>query len=164
MNLHSLKRTPGSTHRRKRVGRGHGSGMGKTSGKGHKGQMARTGHKRKVLFEGGQLRLIQRIPIRGFTNPCRKENLPVNLGQLDKVFDSGAEVNLENMAAAGLTNGPFDGVKILAKGELTKPLNISAHAFSASARTAIEAAGGSCSVIEIVRAEKVKKPTKSEKS
>ena len=106
MNLHSLKNTPGAKHRRKRVGRGHGSGMGKTSGKGHKGQMARTGHKHKVLFEGGQLRLIQRIPRRGFTNFCRKEMLPVNLWQLEKAFENGADVSLAAMAAAGLVAFP----------------------------------------------------------
>ena len=164
MNLHSLKNTPGAKHRRKRVGRGHGSGMGKTSGKGHKGQMARTGHKHKVLFEGGQLRLIQRIPRRGFTNYCRKEMLPVNLWQLENAFENGADVSLAAMASAGLTNGPFDGVKILGKGELTIKLNVTADAFSASARTAIEAAGGNCTVVEVEKVEKVRKPAKAPKA
>ena len=146
MDLHSLKNTEGSKHRRKRVGRGHGSGMGKTSGKGHKGQMARSGHKHKAMFEGGQLRLIDRLPIRGFTNYCRKVNCPVNVGALE-VFDDGADVTLEVLSAAGFCNGTFDGVKILGKGELSKKLNVTAHKFSESARKKIEAAGGTCTTI-----------------
>jgi len=146
MNLHSLKNSKGAKHRRKRLGRGHGSGLGKTSGKGHKGQMARSGHKKKLLFEGGQLRLINRLPIRGFNNYCRKEFRPVNVSALN-VFEDGADVNLEALNQAGLTNGQFDGVKILGKGELTRKLNVTANKFSASAKEKIEAAGGSCTTV-----------------
>ena len=146
MNLHSLKNNAGAKHRRKRLGRGHGSGVGKTSGKGHKGQMARSGHKHKLLFEGGQLRLINRLPIRGFKNYCRTEMHPVNVQALN-VFDDGADVNLEALAKAGLCNGNHDGVKILAKGELTKKLNVTANRFSAAAQAKIEAAGGTCTTV-----------------
>ena len=146
MELHQLKNSKGAKHRRKRLGRGHGSGVGKTSGKGHKGQMARSGHKHKLLFEGGQLRLINRLPIRGFNNYCRKEMRPVNVGALND-FEDGADVNLEALKAAGLCNGQFDGVKILGKGELTKKLNVTANKFSASAQAKIEAAGGTCTTV-----------------
>lgn len=144
MNLHSLTSTPGSTHRRKRLGRGHGSGMGKTSGKGHKGQRARTGHKRKPTFEGGQIRLVQRVPIRGFTNYTRQAYLGVNVFQLDKL-DDGSEMTIEALRASALVRGPKDTkVKILGSGELTKKLTVHAHKFSASAQAKIEAAGGTC--------------------
>lgn len=147
MYLHSLKKTPGSKHRRIRVGRGESSGKGKTSGRGNKGQMARTGHKHKPGFEGGQMRLIRRIPKRGFTSPHRVGLLPVNVGALDR-FESGAEVGAETLRAAGLARGPSTGVKILGGGDLTKKLAVKAHAFSASARSKIEAAGGTCEVIQ----------------
>jgi large subunit ribosomal protein L15 len=144
MNLHSLQNVKGARHRKKRVGRGHGSGMGKTSGKGHKGQMARAGHKHKEGFEGGQMTLIRRSPKRGFKNPNRKEFAPVNLSALDRVFEDGAEVGLVELLDAGLANGQIDGVKILGNGELTKKLNITAHKFSATAKAKIEALGGTC--------------------
>lgn len=148
MNLHSLKNVKGARHRRKRVGRGHGSGLGKTSGKGHKGQMARSGHKHKEGFEGGQMTLIRRTPKRGFKNINRQVYLPVNLGMLDRVFDDGADVTPVSLVEAGLANGPhFHGIKILGDGELTKKLTVTAHKFSASARTKIEAAGGTCTEV-----------------
>lgn len=146
MNLHSLTRTPGSRHRKMRVGRGRASGKGKTSGRGHKGQMSRKGHKRKPTFEGGQMRLVRRIPKRGFTNPAPRRLLPVNVGDLDR-FAAGAEVTMDALRKARLARGPAEGVKILGNGELKKKLTVKAHAFSASARSKIEAAGGSCEVV-----------------
>ena len=148
MNLHSPSSTAGATHRRKRLGRGHGSGLGKTSGKGHKGQRARAGHKRKPTFEGGQLRFVQRVPIRGFNNYTRKEYLGVNVYQLD-VAEDGAELTLDVLRSSGLVRGPKNTlVKILGTGDLTKKITVHAHKFSASAKEKIEAAGGSCVVID----------------
>mgnify|MGYP001162071826 CR=1 FL=1 len=146
ITLHSLSNTPGSKHRRMRVGRGRSSGKGKTSGRGHKGQMSRTGHKRKAAFEGGQMRLIRRIPKRGFTNRNRVAYAPVNVADLD-VFDAGSEVTLDVLRKVGLVHGPVQAVKILGDGDLKKKLVVKAHAFSASAKSKIEAAGGSCEVI-----------------
>ena len=145
MNLHSMQVTPGSRHRRIRVGRGESSGKGKTSGKGNKGQMSRTGHKRKPMFEGGQMKLIRRIPKRGFTHLRSFEWVPVNLRDLQAM--DGAEVTVDTLREAGLAQGANIKVKILGTGELTKKLTVKAHAFSASAKAAIEAAGGSCEVI-----------------
>jgi large subunit ribosomal protein L15 len=148
MNLNSLKNVKGARKTRKRVGRGMGSGLGKTCGKGHKGQMARAGHKHKEGFEGGQMTLIRRTPKRGFTNFTRKAYLPVNLGMLERVFADGAAVTPESIVAAGLANGTcYTGIKILADGELTKKLSVSAHKFSAAARGKIEAAGGTCTEV-----------------
>lgn len=149
MNLHSLQNVKGARHRRKRLGRGHGSGLGKTSGKGHKGQMARSGHKRKEGFEGGQMPFFRTVPRRGFKNPNRKVYAPVNVAQLEAAFEDGADVTPATLEAAGLANGnEFSGVKILATGEVTKKLNVHAHKFSAAARQKIEAAGGTCTVPE----------------
>jgi large subunit ribosomal protein L15 len=145
MKLHELTNTPGAIHRRKRLGRGMSSGLGKTCGKGHKGQMARKGHKHKIGFEGGQIPLIRRVPKRGFTNPTRKVFAPVNLDDLS-LFDEGTEVTIELLKANGFANGHFDGIKILAKGTLDKKLTVKADAFSKSAREKIEAAGGVCEV------------------
>jgi large subunit ribosomal protein L15 len=146
MNLHSLKNTTGAKSTRKRLGRGVGSGLGKTSGRGHKGQFARSGHKHKLGFEGGQMRLIRRIPKRGFTNISRKEFLPVNVSALN-VFDAGTEVTPELMKAKGMANGLADGIKILGNGSITKKLIVKAHAFSADAKAKIEAAGGACEIV-----------------
>ncbi len=145
MYLHNLKKTPGSKKRRTRVGRGESSGSGKTSGRGNKGQMSRTGHKHKPGFEGGQMRLIRRIPKRGFTSQ-RMGLLPVNVGALDR-FDSGSEVTFDRLREIGLAKGTSGGVKILGGGDLQKKLAVKAHAFSASARAKIEAAGGTCEVV-----------------
>ena len=147
MRLHSLKPTPGSRHRTKRLGRGHGSGLGKTCGKGHKGQMARSGHKHKLHFEGGQMPLIRRLPKRGFTNYTRVEFIPVNVGSLQG-FEEGTEVTVDLLKQAGLANGSGLGVKILGTGELSKKLTVTAHKFSEGARKKIEGAGGTCEVLE----------------
>ena len=146
MDLHSLQNTPGARRPRKRVGRGMSSGTGKTSGKGHKGQMARKGNKHKPGFEGGQMRLIRRLPKRGFKNPARRDYLAVNVGDLE-LLDEGSVVNRVLLREKGLANGPIDGVKILGNGELKKKLTVQAVAFSANARAKIEAAGGSCEVV-----------------
>lgn len=146
MNLHSLKPVPGSRQRKHRVGRGRASGSGKTSGAGHKGQMARKGHKHKATFEGGQMPLVRRLPKRGFKNVNRVTYRPVNLAALAR-FDGSAPVTLDVLRQAGLVDGGKEPVKILGQGELTQSLTVHAHAFSASARAKIEAAGGSCEVI-----------------
>lgn len=146
MDLHSLSNTPGARHRRKRLGRGEASGKGKTSGKGHKGQMARKGHKHKLAFEGGQMPLIRRLPKRGFKNPARKEYIGVNLSSLNR-FDEGAVVDPEAMRKAGLANGASAGIKILGRGELDRKLTVKANAFSESAKLKIEACGGVCEVV-----------------
>jgi large subunit ribosomal protein L15 len=146
MNLHSLTNTSGARKTKKRLGRGMGSGLGKTSGRGHKGQYARSGHKHKLGFEGGQMRLIRRIPKRGFTNVSRKEFIPVNVAQLE-TFENGSEVTVEMLKKQGLANGSCAGIKILGVGKLTKKLTVKASAFSAEAKAKIEAAGGICEVI-----------------
>jgi len=122
------------------------SGLGKTSGKGHKGQMARKGNKHKLGFEGGQMPLIRRLPKRGFNNPTRKTFLGVNLCSLDR-FEDGTEVTGDMLRAAGLANGACDGIKILGRGEISKKLTVKVQAFSASAKEKIEAAGGACEVV-----------------
>lgn len=146
MELHSLSNTAGARRSRKRLGRGMSSGTGKTSGKGHKGQMARKGHKRKDGFEGGQMRLIRRIPKRGFKNPTREEFTPVNVEALGR-FEDGAEVSPALMRASGIASGTL-GIKILGRGELGRKLVVKARAFSASARAKIEAVGGVCEVVK----------------
>ena len=147
MRLHDLKPRPGAKHRRKRLGAGESSGHGKTSGRGGKGQTARSGSSIRIGFEGGQMPLIRRIPKRGFNNArFATQYLPVNVGDLDR-FDNGARVDLEGLRKAGLTNGRASGVKILGDGELTKKLTVTAHAFSASARSKIEARGGTCEIV-----------------
>jgi large subunit ribosomal protein L15 len=145
VNLHTQTNTPGARHRRKRVGRGKGSGLGKTSGRGQKGQLSRSGHKRKPGFEGGQMRLVRRIPKRGFTNINRKTYVAVNIAALDR-FDDGAVVDVEALKSAGLAKAIDSGVKILGGGEITKKLTVKADAFSATARSKIEAAGGVCEI------------------
>ena len=148
MRLHDLKPRPGAKHRRKRLGQGESSGHGKTSGRGGKGQTARSGSSIRIGFEGGQMPLIRRIPKRGFNNTRHETRyIPVNLGTLNQ-FDEGTRVDVEALRKAGLANGPGEGgIKILGKGELTRKLTVSAHAFSAAAKTSIEAKGGTCEVI-----------------
>jgi large subunit ribosomal protein L15 len=146
-SLHTLKNEPGARHRRIRVGRGESSGKGKTSGKGNKGQMARSGHKRKPMFEGGQMRMIRRIPKRGFNSPNKTVYAPVNVGDLKK-FEAGSSVTIETLHASGLVKGVHSRIKILGNGEMDRKLTIKAHAFSASAKSKIEAAGGSCEVLK----------------
>ena len=147
MRLHDLKPRPGAKHRRKRLGQGESSGHGKTSGRGGKGQTARSGSSIRIGFEGGQMPLIRRIPKRGFNNARHTTAyVPVNLEVLN-AFDNGARVDVDVMRKAGLANGPVKLVKILGDGALTKKLTVVAHKFSASARQKIEAAGGACEVV-----------------
>ena len=146
MDLHSLKPAEGSKHRRIRVGRGRASGKGKTAGRGHKGQMSRAGATHKPLFEGGQMPFVRKLPKRGFNNFNRKEIVPVNLDALN-AFEDGTEVTIELLQEKGLVNGRFDGVKILGSGSIEKKLTVKVNAFSASAKEALEAAGGSCEVV-----------------
>ena len=142
MDLSSLTNTPGARKRAKRVGRGCGSGMGKTSTRGHKGQNARKGHKQKLGFEGGQMPLVRRLPKRGFNNArFRVEALAVNVSTLEKLFNAGDEITVETLAAKGLTDNKRPRVKILATGELTKKFTVKVPC-SAAAKTKIEAAGG----------------------
>lgn len=147
MRLHQLKPRPGARHRRKRVGQGESSGHGKTSTRGGKGQTARSGGSIRIGFEGGQMPLIRRIPKRGFSNVrFGTRYQPVNIQDLNS-FEEGARVDAEAIRAAGLANGRADGIKVLGQGELQKKLTVCAHAFSASARSKIEAAGGTCEVV-----------------
>jgi len=147
MRLHDLRPRPGAKHRRKRLGQGESSGHGKTSGRGGKGQTARSGSSIRIGFEGGQMPLIRRLPKRGFNNARHTTRyVAVNLAALNR-FDEGARVDVESLKQAGLANGRWHGIKILGDGELTKKLQVSAHAFSGSARAKIEAKGGACEVI-----------------
>ncbi len=156
IGLHNLKPAPGSRKARKRVGRGEGSGTGKTAGRGQKGWGARSGAKRRHRFEGGQNPIHMRMrKLRGPHmkksmpfEPFRTHTQPVNLTALEQRFESGDSVTLEAMAAKGLATRKGVPVKVLAKGELSKPLTVEAHAFSKAARERIEAAGGSCQTIE----------------
>ena len=146
MNLTELRPADGSKQSNNfRRGRGHGSGNGKTAGKGHKGQKARSGAPR-IGFEGGQMPLYRRLPKRGFKNRNSKEIIAINLSALNK-FEDGAEVTIESMMEIGIINNPKDGIKILGNGELTKKLNVKANAFSESAVEKIKALGGNAEVI-----------------
>lgn len=147
MELHDLHPAPGAKRARKRVGRGPGSGNGKTAGRGHKGQKSRSGYSRRYGFEGGQMPLVRRIPKRGFHNIFRVEFQVVNLRDLERVFADGDLVTPEALVEQGLVRGGKRPVKVLADGELSKKLTVQAHKFSASAKTAIEAAGGTCEVV-----------------
>lgn len=154
--LHSLSPAPGSRRPRRRVGRGEGSGLGKTAGRGQKGYGSRSGAKDRTRFEGGQMPIQKRM--RKLRGPNMKKSMPferfrthtqaVNIGDLDARFDSGAEVTLEALSAQGLGSRRGVPVKVLAKGEISKPLTVHAHGFSASARAAIEGAGGTCVTVE----------------
>ena len=146
MELSNLRPAEGSKHSDNfRRGRGHGSGNGKTAGKGHKGQKARSGAPRPG-FEGGQMPLYRRLPKRGFKNRNRLEIVAINISALEK-FDNGADGTVDTLIESGIVKNPKDGVKILGNGELTKKLNVKANAFSASAKEKIEALGGTCEVI-----------------
>lgn len=146
MKLHELKANDGARRDRKRVGRGHGSGHGKTAGKGHKGQLARSGGGKAPGFEGGQTPLYIRLPKRGFKNVNRKDYVVINVELLNR-FEEGVEVTPETLKAAGLLRQELTGVKILGNGKLEKKLVVKAHKFSKSAQQAIEQAGGSIEVI-----------------
>lgn len=146
MNLHTLKNRPGAIRSKKRVGQGESSGHGKTSGRGHKGQYGRSGHKFKAVFEGGQMQLIRRIPKRGFNSPVKVYYAAVNLNQLNQ-FPAGSEVSPETLRGVGIASGSKKRVKILGGGVVEHALKVKAHAFSATAKSKIEAAGGSCEVV-----------------
>ena len=146
MKLHTLKPACGSVSSRKRIGRGPGSGMGGTSTRGHKGAKQRSGYKKKIGFEGGQMPLYRRIPKRGFTCRNSKEIVGINVSALE-VFDNDAVVSVETLIEAGIVKHARDGVKILGNGELTKKLTVQANAFSAGAVEKIEAVGGKAEVI-----------------
>jgi large subunit ribosomal protein L15 len=147
MELNNLKPKKGSRHAKKRVGRGPGSGHGKTAGRGEKGQKSRSGFSRTLGFEGGQMPLHRRLPKRGFTNIFKKDYAVVNVSDLER-FDNGATIDEASLRQAGLVKGQHDGVKVLGDGELSKKLTVSATKFSKSAREIIEKAGGSCQEIK----------------
>ncbi len=146
MELNNLKPKKGARHAKKRVGRGPGSGHGKTAARGEKGQKSRSGFSRMLGFEGGQMPLHRRLPKRGFTNIFKKEHAVVNLRDLER-FDNGALVDESALRQAGLVKGKNDGIKVLGHGKLTKKLTVHATKFSETAKKAIEAAGGSCQEI-----------------
>jgi large subunit ribosomal protein L15 len=156
IGLHNLKPAPGSRHRRKRIGRGEGSGFGKTSGRGHKGAGARSGSKRKVNLEGGQMPIHMRL--RKLRGPHMKKSMPfeqfrtqtqpVNLRDLEQRFDDGAEVTPEALVGKGLATRKGVPVKVLGQGDISKKLTVHAHGFSRSAREKIEGAGGTCQVLD----------------
>lgn len=148
MKLHELSPAPGSKKAAWRKGRGAGSGNGKTAGRGHKGQNARTGGGVRPGFEGGQIPLYRRLPKRGFTNSLfKKEYAIINLETLDKLFNDGDTVSLETLLENGVVKKELNGLKVLARGEITKKLTVKAAIFSASAKEKIEAAGGKAEVI-----------------
>ena len=146
MKLQELSPAPGSVREAKRIGRGAGSGQGKTAGKGHKGQKARAGHGMRPGFEGGQMPLQRRVPKRGFHNNFATKYAIINLSVLDR-FEDGATVDADALCAAGIVRKVYDGVKVLGNGEITKKLTVKASAFSESAKAKIEAAGGKAEVI-----------------
>ena len=146
MKLYELSPAEGSKKEAKRIGRGHGSGQGKTAGKGHKGQKARAGKGMRVGFEGGQMPLQRRLPKRGFNNIFRKNVVAINVGTLNK-FEDGAVVDIAALTEKGIVKNSFDSVKILSNGTITKKLTVKAHAFSKDAVAKIEAAGGKTEVI-----------------
>ncbi len=147
MDLSHLRPPKGAKHAPKRVGRGPGSGHGKTAGRGHKGAKSRSGFKRKRGFEGGQMPLHRRVPKRGFHNPFRVEYEVVNLDALEARFEAGAEVTPERLRAVGLASDRRAPIKVLGRGELTKPLVVKAHKFSERAAAGIRAAGGTAEVV-----------------
>ena len=146
MKLNNLRKVPGSTQEAKRIGRGHGSGNGKTAGKGHKGQKARAGHGFRPGFEGGQMPLQRRIPKRGFNNIFAVDVTAINVSALN-VFEDGAVVDLDALKAAGIVRKTCDNVKVLSHGELTKKVTVKVNAYSEAAKAKIEAAGGKAEVI-----------------
>ena len=147
MDLSKVTNAPGARRKRKRVGRGPGSGNGKTSGRGHKGQKSRSGYSRRSGFEGGQMPLNRRLPKHGFNHRDRFPCAIVNVDALERLFESGSQVTPEALAAAGVVRESKGGVKILGRGELTKKLDIKANVVSEGARRKIEAAGGSVELI-----------------
>ena len=148
IGLNNLHAPEGSTHKKKRLGRGPGSGLGKTAGRGNKGQKSRSGYSGKVGFEGGQMPLHRRLPKRGFTNIFKKEWIEISLSALDKHFDANDEITPEVLHDRGLIKKAKHDVVVLGTGELSKALRISAHRFTKSAREKIEKAGGAATLIE----------------
>lgn len=146
MKLHELSPAPGSVRESKRIGRGHGSGQGKTAGKGHKGQKARAGRGFRAGFEGGQMPLQRRIPKRGFNNNFATRYATINVAALN-VFENGAVVDVDALKAAGIVKKAYDGVKVLGNGTVEKSLTVKVAAYSESAKAKIEAAGGKAEVI-----------------
>lgn len=147
LSLNNLKPAAGSTHKKKRVGRGPGSGLGKTAGRGHKGQKSRSGYSSKAGFEGGQMPLQRRLPKRGFTNIFKKEWLEISLSKIEENFKTGDEVTPEILHERGLIKKAKHDVVILGNGEISKSLKISAHRFTKTAKDKIEKAGGAATVI-----------------
>ncbi len=147
--LNNLRPTKGSTHKKKRVGRGPGSGLGKTAGRGHKGQKSRSGYSSKIGFEGGQMPLQRRLPKRGFTNIFKKKWLEISLAKLEENFNAGDEITPEVLHERGLIKKAKHDLVILGTGEMSKALKISAHRFTKTARDKIERAGGS--ITEIIK-------------
>ncbi|MDQ6785633.1 MAG: 50S ribosomal protein L15 [Acidobacteriota bacterium] len=146
--LNNLRPTDGSTHKKKRVGRGPGSGLGKTAGRGHKGQKSRSGYSQKIGFEGGQMPLQRRLPKRGFTNIFKKQWIEISLAKLEESFNAGDEITPEILHERGLIKKAKHDLVILGNGEMSKALTISAHRFTKAAREKIEKAGGSAVAIE----------------
>jgi large subunit ribosomal protein L15 len=162
MNLNEVNKEVHCNKSRKRLGRGIGSGLGKTAGRGHKGQRSRPGYNALSVFEGGQMPLVRRIPKRGFHNQFALEVAIVNVGDLQLRFEAGEEVSPATLKTRGLVKGQYDLLKVLGNGELSKSLKISAHQFSASAKVKIEQAGGQMTVLPgkkpVVKLKKEKKP------
>lgn len=156
IGLNNLRAPKGSTHRKKRVGRGPGSGLGKTAGRGEKGQKSRSGYSAKIGFEGGQMPLHRRLPKRGFTNIFKKEWIEISLSSLDKNFAADDEVTPELLHERGLIKKAKRDVVVLGTGEISKALRISAHRFTKSAREKIEKAGGAATQIDKYKAEDTK--------
>jgi large subunit ribosomal protein L15 len=148
IGLNNLRSPAGSTHKKKRVGRGPGSGLGKTAGRGNKGQKSRSGYSAKIGFEGGQMPLQRRLPKRGFTNIFKKQWIEVSLASLENSFEANEEVSPEVMHERGVIAKGKRDVVVLGTGDITKALRVSAHRFTKSAREKIEAAGGAATVIE----------------
>ena len=154
MKLHDIKPAPGSRKRKKRKGVGIAAGQGRTAGRGQKGQASRSGGVKKAYFEGGQLPVVRKLPFArgvGFFNPYRVEYVPVNISALAEKFESGAEVTPDTLVSAGVTRRSDKYVAILGTGDITIPLKVTAHKFSAAAKAKIEQAGGSVQQIEVVR-------------
>jgi large subunit ribosomal protein L15 len=147
IGLNNLRAPEGSTHKKKRVGRGPGSGLGKTAGRGNKGQKSRSGYSMKIGFEGGQMPLQRRLPKRGFTNIFRKQWIEVSLAALENNFDANEEITPELLHERGLIKKAKHDVVVLGTGDITKPVRVSAHRFTKSAREKIELAGGTATVI-----------------
>src|SRR5688572_30838327 len=152
LSLNNLKPAKGSTHKKKRVGRGPGSGLGKTAGRRHKGQKSRSGYSSRPGFEGGQMPLQRRLPKRGFTNIFKKDWLEISLAKIEESFNAGDEVTPEILHERGLIKKAKHDVVILGTGEVSKALNISAHRFTKTAKDKVEAAGGTATIIEKAQA------------